>query len=534
MINLLIILFFSTFVSEDITCITSGIFAKEGKLPLILAITVTGLGIFIGDLLLYLVGFFFHNFLKRIVNIKYWEERLTTQKFYKHWKSNFIFSIFISRFLPGTRLPLYLLSGYFRLSLIAFSAASFIAVSIWTTSFVTLVYLYGKWIVTTIGNSSNWLVLVFIGLSFYLLFQGIQIIFLPTKRKKLFLECLKYTKLEFWPSFLFYAPLVPYLIYLMLRYKGIRYLTITNPGIIASGIAGESKSEILKLIPKDSISKSLLIKSESQKKLESVKSWLQKENLRYPIIAKPDKGERGFLVKKIHSFQELNQLFQNYPTDWLLQEWIEGPYEVGIFYYRHPEKTSGQIFSVTNKIFPTITGDGVSTLESLINNHKRYRFQAESHKKHNQKNLQFIIPKGKIIPIGSIGNHVQGCMFQDGSHLLTKPLEKKLINIGDNTKGFFIGRFDIRFSDLNQFQKGKGFTIIELNGVTSESTNLYDPNFSICKSYSILFNQWKLIFEIGHSNYRQGLPLFPYSKLFQLVQNHNDYRKKFTQLEMNP
>ncbi|TGM81069.1 DedA family protein [Leptospira bouyouniensis] len=533
MINLLIVLFFSTFVSEDITCITSGIFAKEGKLPLILAITVTGLGIFIGDLLLYLVGFFFHNLLNKFVNIKLWEEKLISQNLYHHWKSNFIFSIFISRFLPGTRLPLYLLSGYFRLPFFVFLTTSFIAVSIWTTTIVSLVYIYGKWIITNIGNRSQWWILVFIGFSFYFFLKGIQFFLIPTKRETFYLQCLKYTRLEFWPSFLFYTPLVPYFIYLMFKYKGIRYLTATNPGIIASGIAGESKSEILKLIPKHSISKSLLIKTDTQKKLERVKSWLQKENLRYPIIAKPDKGERGFLVKKIKSKTELNQLFQNFPIDWLLQEWIEGPYEVGIFYYRLPEKTSGQIFSVTNKIFPTITGDGVSTLETLIKNHKRYRFQSESHKKNNQKNLQMILPKGKTIPIGSIGNHIQGCMFQDGSHLLTKKLERELIKIADNTKGFYIGRFDIRYSNPNQFQEGKGFKIIELNGVTSESTNLYDPNFSIRQSYSILFKQWKLIFEIGHSNYKRGIPLFSYEKLFQLVKNHNAYRKKFNLLERN-
>lgn len=531
--NLFLVLFFSTFVSEDITCITAGIFAKEGKLSLVLAILFTGFGIFIGDLLLYLVGYSFHTYLKQWKRIERWEKKLSSQKIYKQWKSNFVFSILISRFLPGTRLPLYLLSGYFRMPFVNFMITSFIAVTIWTTAFVTLVYLYGKWISSYFFNFSHWWGFISIGLSFYLIFQLFLLILIPEKRSKLFLQCQKFTKLEFWPSYLFYLPLVPYLFYLILKYRGIRYLTTTNPGIIASGIAGESKSEILNLIPNEYVAKSLLLKEGDQKKIQAVTKWMKQKKLDFPIIAKPDKGERGFLVKKIQSISELEQLFQTYTIDWLLQEWMRGPYEVGIFYYRNPDEPHGNIFSITDKVFPKITGDGISTLETLIQNHPRYRFQWESHKKHNQRFLQNIIPKGKSIFIGTIGNHIQGCMFQDGEHLRTSKLEKQLIRIGDKTKGFFFGRFDIRYSQKKDLLEGKGFKIIELNGVTSESTNLYDPKFSIRQSYSILFRQWKLIFEIGYKNHSLGIPFTPYQKIFQLIGDHNDYRKKFSLLETN-
>lgn len=47
---------------------------------------------------------------------------------------------------------------------------------------------------------------------------------------------------------------------------------------------------------------------------------------------------------------------------------------------------------------------------------------------------------------------------------------------------------------------------MELNGITSESTNLYDPDFSIWKMYKILFNQWSLLFRIGFENNNLGVP----------------------------
>ncbi|TGK97281.1 DedA family protein [Leptospira levettii] len=529
--NLFLILFFSTFVSEDLTCITSGLLAKEGKLLLQHAIIVTGLGIFVGDLLLYLVGFVFGSYLKLWKPMKNWESKISTQPLYKHWKSKFSLSVMISRFLPGTRLPLYLMSGYFKMPFLVFVWSSFFAVLLWTTLFVSLVFYYGKWISEYYFNQSNLWTSIGIGFSFYGFYRLIQTILIPEKRKNVSLQWNKLTELEFWPSSLFYFPLIPYLIYLAVRYRGIRYLTATNPGIIASGIAGESKYDILNLIPNKYIAKSYLVSSAIQDPESLIKQWFTKNKIKFPIIAKPDKGERGFLVQKIHSMIELTNVLHTYPIDWLLQEWIEGPFEVGIFYCRYPNESQGVIFSVTDKVFPEIIGDGISTLESLIETHPRFRFQMETHKKHNLGKLHHIIPLGEKRRIGSIGNHIQGCMFQDGSYLLSKKLETELIKIGDRTKGFYFGRFDIRFQDVKTFQEGKGFKIIELNGVTSESTNLYDPKFSILQSYSILWKQWRFIFEIGYQNYQKGIHLYPYGKLIQLIRNHNQYRKKFSRLE---
>lgn len=347
--------------------------------------------------------------------------------------------------------------------------------------------------------------------------------------KNFLISSFKFPPLEFWPASLFYLPLIPYLLYLALRFRGLRYITAVNPGILASGIAGESKSEILNLIPNETVAK---FQSISPKEIDpemKIRHWIEKENLTFPIIAKPDKGERGFLVKKIHSIEECRTLLQTYPLDWIFQEYVEGPFEVGVFYYRHPGENQGKIFSITDKIFPEITGDGVSDLKTLIANHPRFKFQKETHFKHNKQGLDKILAVGETISIGSIGNHIQGCMFQDGSHWKTKEMESKLISIADSIPGFYFGRFDIRFSDSLKFQSGLGFKIIELNGATSESTNLYDPKFSIRESYSILFRQWRLLFQIGSANYQAGTPLFPFTGLYRLVKNHSKYRETFSE-----
>ncbi len=59
-------------------------------------------------------------------------------------------------------------------------------------------------------------------------------------------------------------------------------------------------------------------------------------------------------------------------------------------------------------------------------------------------------------------------------------------------------------SSFEDLRRGENFRIIELNGVTSESTNIYDPRYSLADVYRILFRQWRLAFEIGRENIRLG------------------------------
>lgn len=520
-------LFFSTFLSEDLTCIGAGLLAREGKIQLSLAILVTGLGIFVGDCLLYLIGnlvrrgFHHSNFFKSTV--LNWESK----DIFTDWRHHFRKSIFLSRFLPGTRLPLYLSSGFFGLPFFPFLYTSLFAVSLWTTILVCIVFIYGN-LVSVYWKTNNTILLILtVGLSFYLLYQILRLVIFEKERKNFIFYTSKISQLEFWPASLFYLPLVPYLLFLILRYRGIRYITTVNPGILASGIAGESKAEILNLIPKESVSRFLLVPKENENSISQIKNWMLENEIEFPIIAKPDKGERGFLIKKINFLEESFLLLKTYPLDWLFQEYETGPYEVGIFYYRFPKNKKGNIFSITDKIFPKIIGDGFSDLKTLISNHPRYRFQKLVHINHNKHQHNRILSLGESISIGSIGNHIQGCMFQDGNHWRSSQLEKIILQIGDSIPGFYFGRFDIRFSDPEKFKEGKDFKIIELNGATSESTNLYDPKFSIFKSYSILFGQWKILFQIGYENYKTGVSLYPYNKLYQLIKNHKKYKEKY-------
>jgi hypothetical protein len=44
---------------------------------------------------------------------------------------------------------------------------------------------------------------------------------------------------------------------------------------------------------------------------------------------------------------------------------------------------------------------------------------------------------------------------------------------------------------------GRNIRIIELNGLTSESTNIYDPKYGLFFAYRTLFEQFRIAFEIA-------------------------------------
>src|SRR5206468_1453944 len=88
--------------------------------------------------------------------------------------------------------------------------------------------------------------------------------------------------------------------------------------------------------------------------------------------------------------------------------------------------------------------------------------------------------------------------------LLTPELERAVDEIARQFPGFFVGRFDVRYRDVRAFQAGRDLAVVELNGATSESTNLYDPSWSLLAAYRTLFRQWSLLYRIGDANRQRG------------------------------
>src|SRR5262249_37303032 len=230
--------------------------------------------------------------------------------------------------------------------------------------------------------------------------------------------------------------------------------------------------------------------------------------------------ERGLGVRLVRDWRAAEAYFAAVGERVIAQPYHPGPFEAGVFYYRLPSSERGRIFSITDKVFPIIVGDGRSTLESLIWTHPRYRMQADTFAARHRDPLGRVLDAGEAFPLAIAGNHCQGTMFRDGGHLVTPALERRIDEIAQAYPGFFVGRFDIRYSDVDAFTRGEDVAIVELNGVTAESTNIYDPAGSLLCAYRTLFRQWAIIFAIGAANRRAGAPTSSLARLLSLAHAH--------------
>jgi hypothetical protein len=310
---------------------------------------------------------------------------------------------------------------------------------------------------------------------------------------------------EFWPMWIFYLPVLPWIALLAIRHRGLTTPTAANPAIPHGGVVGESKYEILKKLPTEWVVPTALISAgEPSDRFDALQRTIEARGWHYPIILKPDAGERGAGLKLARSANDARTYLDRYHAPVIAQAYHPGPFEAGIFYYRLPGQEAGRIFSITDKHMPVLVGDGESTVRELIFRHSRFRMQADRFLSRLKGQADAVLPAGSPMRLAIAGNHCQGTMFCDGGHLLTPQLESAIDRIARAFDGFYFGRFDVRYGDVEQLKAGRGFSIIELNGITSESTNIYDPSWSLLRAYSVLFRQWAILFRIGAENRRRG------------------------------
>lgn len=323
------------------------------------------------------------------------------------------------------------------------------------------------------------------------------------------------------PSYIIYAFHVPYCLYLMLRFRGITLATMANPGLDASGLTKESKTELFKLLgpvglahlpPFVTITTGPLMLEEADRAMEAA-------GLTFPVVAKPDIGRRGFGVKIVASRQELTEHLGRFPgaVRIVIQRYAKGPGEAGVFYVRMPSDERGRILSLTIKHFPEVVGDGNSTIRDLILRDPRAHAFAKLYFKRNQKHLERLLAVGERYRIVSVGNHVRGAAFEDASKHITPAMEEVFDIIAKETPGYFIGRFDVRYTTLEELKRGEGFEIVEYNGASGEPTHIWDPKTSTVETYAALLAHCRYVFAIGAQNRDRGARP---TSLWEIVRRH--------------
>ncbi len=465
----------ATLVSEDLACIGAGVLVSQGEIGFVPAVLACMTGILIGDIGLWAMGryagrpaarrFLRPDALQRAEN---WFRQ-------RGWPV-----LFICRFVPGTRLPVYFAAGALRCNFAGFTICLLVAGAVWAP------------LIIMASSAAKWAPLVIVGLwvaSRFCTWRG---------RRMMLSRWRRLTRWEFWPLWVFYPPVVVYILWLALKHRSLSLFTAANPGIPAGGFLGESKSEILRRLPENFVARFEIVSAPPA---------------HYPVVLKPDVGQRGLGVAIIRNRQEAEKYFEARRGPSIAQEYAPG-FEFGVFYYRYPSEARGHIFSITEKIFPTVTGDGKSTLEELILRDDRAVCMARFFlRKHRDR----IPSAGEVVPLTELGTHCRGAVFTNGDWAKTPALEAVIDRISKSFDGFYVGRYDIRTPSVEDFMRGENFKIVELNGVTSEATHIYQPGASLLMGYRTLMRQWRITFEIAAQNRVRGLAPLTLREVIRLV-----------------
>jgi membrane protein DedA with SNARE-associated domain len=512
-----------TLIAEDATCLAVGLLVHGGTLDPLLGIAATAVGIAAGDLALWLCG---RLGARRALRWQWLATRLPVSRMAaigEALDTRLGRLLLASRALPGTRLPLYLAAGALGRRPLAFAMWTIVSVALWVPLVVVTIGLFGPPVVGPLEAvlGSNVAALALAAFSLLVAVRVLPRLARPRVRARIWARVSRLWRWEFWPSWIFYAPVVGWVMWLAVRHGGLGTLAAANPGMPDGGFVGESKSDILATLPADATLPGVRIDpGTADNRLAALRHAVDTRGWQLPLVLKPDVGQRGSGVRLIRCWDQAAEYLGTVPAAVIAQVYHPGPFEAGIFYYRRPGETRGRILSITDKHFPSVVGDGHRTIEQLVWDDSRLRMQAARFLARLGDRCRVVPRQGERVALALAGNHAQGTLFRDGAYLLTPALERRVDEIARSVPGFFVGRFDVRYVDIEAFKRGLDLAIVELNGATAESTNIYDPSRSLVAAYRTLFRQWQIVFEIGAANRRLGHPATPLRRLLGLSLTH--------------
>ncbi len=316
------------------------------------------------------------------------------------------------------------------------------------------------------------------------------------------------THWEYWPFELIYYPLFPVWLFFSIKARSFFFFNAANPSMTNGGMTMESKMEIYKKIPGEFIPKTILI-SEDLRGPELL-AKMTTAAIRFPCIVKPDIGMKSLGVEKIHSEEELIAYREKNRQDFLIQEMITFPKEIGIFFVRMPGQLKGRITGVVSKEFLSVTGDGNSTLLELIKKDPRSHLQYKVLQKKFGEKLGEVLNMGEELILVPFGSHTRGAKFIDVTDSVTPELERTINRVCTQIEGFYYGRLDILYNSFEALTRGEDFSVIEVNGAGSEATHIYDPRHSVLFGWKEITRHWNYLCTISMINHKEGHPYLSY------------------------
>lgn len=349
--------------------------------------------------------------------------------------------------------------------------------------------------------------------------------FKHTSRRSGFL--LKLTNWEYWPMYISNLPVFFIGAWFALRARRLFFFTAVNPAIETGGMWGESKFNILKRIPSTHVPATLFIKQGTA--FEEVITRMEDIGLDYPVIAKPNVGERGFLVSKIHHQEELRVYIRKNSVDFLIQKFIELPLELAVMHHRYPGWEAGAITSICIKETLKVTGDGNSTVRQLMEANPRASLQLTRFENEFPEVLSKILPSGQTLELEPIGNHCRGTKFLNGNRHIDEQLNAVFNQVAVQMDDIFYGRFDLKCQSMEDLRNGGNFQVMEYNGVGAEPAHIYDPAYPVFRKYRDIYRHWRIMYRIYKIQKRRKVKSMTLPEAITSLKLYLNYKKRLAE-----
>jgi hypothetical protein len=326
-----------------------------------------------------------------------------------------------------------------------------------------------------------------------------------------------------------YIPLIPAWLWYCFKSGSFWFFTPSNPTLTFGGFEGESKNEMYGQLPPGSYPKSVIVSNALT--FDEVEELKTAGNFKFPFAVKPDVGMMGFMFRKIENAEQFKKYHATMQADYILQNFIDYPLEVSVFYYRYPNETSGHITGFLKKEFLQVSGDGVSTLLKLILKYPAVRLRLGEMKLKHANSLNKIIPEGGTYFLSYALN------LSRGGKLVSLASEKdcRLLKVFDElsnySKHFYYGRYDIKCLSVESLKLGENFSILEYNGSGAEPHHIYGNGNTLLQAYRIVLYHWKVLYKISKLNHNNGQQYWTFRKGFTFLKKAKQHFKELKKLD---
>ena len=500
---LMLIILACTLVAEDPTCLATGLLVGAGLIDFWSGTAACLVGIFIGDLFLYVAGRILGRAALSKAPLKWFVSEYDVDRMSAKFGSTKGMAVIVSsRFIPGSRVPTFVAAGLMKLNPAKLGFLFFIAAALWTPPLV----LIGKHVGPTIMEEFKvyhhqaGLIVIALLLGVFVFFHYVMPAFTWAGRRALKAKARRLTNHASMPDWRLGIPGFLHRIALALKYGNPAIYAVANPGLgHLGGVAGEEKS----LLMTPFAGHPLLARFEripsgdKTTRLARLAEVVRSGKLAYPLVIKPDEGENGVAVRILADEDDATQWFAEFPkVDALVQPRVSGR-EYEILWSRAPKAAEGRILAVVEKLTVSVQGDGKHTLERLIRASDTALDNAEAFIRRNAGREDFVPPAGENVTLSEIGSVAKGARVSVRHGLADAEGANRALNdLLAKTPGVNWVRLDVRAESDEAFSAGC-FTVTEIEGAGRVSSAMRDAEMRSRDIHAMLEKQRSAAYAAG-------------------------------------